>query len=36
VAIFRGVAPFVPTDLVRLFFLVAFPWLVLFLPRTMS
>jgi tripartite ATP-independent transporter DctM subunit len=36
IAIFRGVAPFVLTDLVRLALLVAFPWLVLFLPRTMG
>jgi tripartite ATP-independent transporter DctM subunit len=36
IAIFRGVAPFVLTDLVRLTLLVAFPWLVLFLPRTMG
>jgi len=36
VGIFRGVAPFVLTDLVRLALLVAFPWLVLFLPTTMG
>jgi C4-dicarboxylate transporter, DctM subunit len=36
VGIFKGVAPFVLTDLVRLALLVAFPWLVLFLPRTMN
>jgi TRAP-type C4-dicarboxylate transport system permease large subunit len=30
------VAPFVLTDIVRLAILVAFPWLVLFLPRTMG
>jgi tripartite ATP-independent transporter DctM subunit len=36
IAIFRGVAPFVLTDLVRLALLVAFPWLVLFLPTTMD
>ena len=36
VTIFRGVAPFVLTDLVRLALLVAFPWLVLFLPTTMG
>jgi tripartite ATP-independent transporter DctM subunit len=36
IAIFRGVAPFILTDLVRLALLVAFPWLVLFLPRTMD
>jgi C4-dicarboxylate transporter DctM subunit len=36
VAIFKGVAPFVLTDLVRLALLVAFPWLALFLPTTMN
>jgi C4-dicarboxylate transporter, DctM subunit len=36
VTIFRGVAPFILTDLVRLALLVAFPWLVLFLPTTMG
>ena len=36
VTIFRGVAPFILTDLVRLALLVAFPWLVLFLPTTMD
>ncbi len=36
VTIFRGVMPFVLTDLVRLALLVAFPWLVLFLPTTMG
>jgi C4-dicarboxylate transporter, DctM subunit len=36
VTIFRGVAPFMLTDLVRLALLVAFPWLVLFLPTTMD
>ena len=36
VTIFRGVLPFVATDIVRLGLLVAFPWLVLWLPRTMS
>ena len=36
VGIFRGVAPFVLTGLVRLALLVAFPWLVLFLPATMN
>jgi len=36
IAIFKGVAPFVLTDLVRLALLVAFPWLALFLPRTMG
>jgi hypothetical protein len=32
----RGVAPFILTDLVRRAVLVAFPWLVLFLPTTMG
>jgi tripartite ATP-independent transporter DctM subunit len=36
IAIFRGVAPFILTDLLRLALLVAFPWLVLFLPTTMG
>jgi TRAP-type C4-dicarboxylate transport system permease large subunit len=36
VAVFRGVAPFILTDVVRLTLLVAFPWLVLFLPTTMG
>ncbi len=36
IAIFRGVAPFVLTDILRLALLVAFPWLVLFLPQTMG
>jgi C4-dicarboxylate transporter, DctM subunit len=36
VTIFRGVAPFILTDLVRLALLVAFPWIVLFLPTTMG
>jgi C4-dicarboxylate transporter, DctM subunit len=36
VTIFRGVMPFVVIDLVRLALLVAFPWLVLFLPTTMG
>jgi tripartite ATP-independent transporter DctM subunit len=36
IGIFKGVAPFVLTDLVRLALLVAFPWLVLFLPTTMD
>ena len=35
-ALFKGVAPFILTDLVRLGVLVAFPWLVLFLPSTMG
>jgi C4-dicarboxylate transporter, DctM subunit len=30
------VAPFILTDLVRLALLVAFPWIVLFLPTTMG
>jgi len=34
--IFKGVLPFVLADLVRLFLLVVFPALVLFLPRTME
>jgi TRAP-type C4-dicarboxylate transport system substrate-binding protein len=36
IGIFKGVAPFVLTDLVRLALLVAFPRLVLFLPTTMD
>jgi C4-dicarboxylate transporter, DctM subunit len=36
ITIFRGVAPFVLTDLVRLALLVAFPWLGPFLPPTMD
>jgi C4-dicarboxylate transporter DctM subunit len=36
VTIFRGVLPFVLTDLVRLALLVAFPWLVLVLPKSMG
>jgi C4-dicarboxylate transporter, DctM subunit len=35
-AVFRGVAPFILTDVLRLTLLVAFPWLVLFLPHTMG
>jgi C4-dicarboxylate transporter DctM subunit len=35
-AVFRGVAPFILTDVLRLTLLVAFPWLVLFLPQTMG
>ena len=35
-AIFRGVTPFIVTDLIRLALLVAFPILVLYLPRTMG
>jgi tripartite ATP-independent transporter DctM subunit len=34
-AIFRGVAPFIATDVVRLGLLVAFPGIVMLLPRTM-
>jgi C4-dicarboxylate transporter, DctM subunit len=34
-AIFRGVAPFILTDIVRLGLLIAFPIIVVFLPRTM-
>jgi C4-dicarboxylate transporter, DctM subunit len=33
--IFRGVLPFMWADVVRLMLLVAFPWLVLFLPSLM-
>lgn len=33
--IYRGVLPFVATDVVRLALLVAFPWIVLWLPNTM-
>jgi TRAP-type C4-dicarboxylate transport system permease large subunit len=33
--IFKGVMPFIATDLVRLVILVAIPSLVLWLPRTM-
>jgi C4-dicarboxylate transporter, DctM subunit len=36
ITIFRGVAPFIVTDLVRLALLVVFPWLALFLPTTMG
>ena len=36
VTIFRGVLPFVAVDIVRLGLLVAFPWLVLWLPQTMN
>jgi hypothetical protein len=36
IAIFRGVASFILTDILRLALLVAFPWLVLLLPRTMG
>ncbi|MGX1305411.1 C4-dicarboxylate transporter DctM subunit [Amorphus suaedae] len=34
--IFKGVAPFIAVDLVRLFLLCAFPWLALVIPRTMT
>jgi tripartite ATP-independent transporter DctM subunit len=36
VTIFRGVMPFVLTDIVRLIILIAFPAIVLFLPMTMK
>jgi len=36
VTIFRGVIPFVLTDIIRLIILVAFPGIVLFLPMTMK
>lgn len=36
VTIFRGVMPFVLTDIIRLIMLIAFPTLVLFLPMTMK
>lgn len=36
VTIFRGVLPFVLTDIIRLIILVAFPAIVLFLPMTMN
>jgi len=36
VTIFRGVMPFVLTDIIRLMILVAFPAIVLFLPMTMK
>src|SRR5690606_14695630 len=36
VQIFKGVLPFVVTDVIRLALLVAFPVIVLFLPRTMG
>jgi TRAP-type C4-dicarboxylate transport system permease large subunit len=35
-AIYRGVGPFIVTDLIRLAILCAFPWLSLVLPRTMG
>ncbi|WP_453973089.1 TRAP transporter large permease subunit [Amorphus sp. MBR-141] len=34
--IFKGVAPFIAVDLVRLILLCAFPWLSLVIPRTMG
>jgi C4-dicarboxylate transporter, DctM subunit len=34
--IFKGVLPFVFIDIIRLGILIAFPWLVLFLPNTMD
>jgi TRAP-type C4-dicarboxylate transport system permease large subunit len=34
--VFRGIAPFVAADAVKLVLLVLFPALVLFLPRTMG
>jgi C4-dicarboxylate transporter DctM subunit len=34
--IYRGVMPFIATDLIRLAILVAFPWLSLFLPSQMA
>ena len=34
--IFRGVAPFVVTDLIRLVILIAFPMLALWLPQRMA
>ena len=36
VTIFRGVLPFVMTDIVRLILLIVFPAIVLFLPMTMK
>lgn len=36
IAISKDVAPFIPTDLLRLALLVACPWLVLRLPTTLS
>jgi C4-dicarboxylate transporter DctM subunit len=36
VTIFRGVLPFVATDILRLILLILFPWIVLFLPQTMN
>ena len=34
--IYRGVAPFIVTDVLRILLLVAFPSIVLFLPDTMG
>jgi C4-dicarboxylate transporter, DctM subunit len=34
--IYRGVMPFVATDVVRLGLLIAFPWVVMWLPNTMQ
>ncbi len=36
VAIYRGVTPFILSDFLRLFLLVVFPWLSLFLPSQMK
>jgi len=36
VAIYRGVAPFIAADILRLIILCAFPWISLVLPRTMG
>ena len=36
VSIFKGVLPFVVTDVIRLIILIAMPWIVLFLPQTMN
>jgi tripartite ATP-independent transporter DctM subunit len=35
-AIYRGVGPFIVTDIIRLAILCAFPWIALVLPRTMG
>ena len=34
--IYRGVAPFIVTDILRILLLIAFPSIVLFLPDTMG
>ncbi len=34
--IYRGVLPFVATDIIRLGLLIAFPWVVMWLPNTMQ